>query len=69
MAQFNIHDPKPNLSRLIDMVERGEEVIICKHGKPVARILPFQEPRPLRGSILREEDLVSPLDDRWDADA
>ena len=57
------------LSLLDQVAETGETLVVTKHGKPVARILPFQEPRPLRGSILREEDLVSPLADRWDADA
>lgn len=36
MAQFNIHEAKTNLSRLVDMVQRGEEVVLSRHGKPLS---------------------------------
>lgn len=38
----NIHEAKTHLSRLVQAVERGEEVIICRHGNPVARLIPYQ---------------------------
>jgi prevent-host-death family protein len=41
MTVFNIHDAKTNFSKLIERVLNGEEVVIAKAGKPVARILPF----------------------------
>ncbi len=56
------------LSLLDEVAETGETLVVTKRGKPVARVLPFEEPRPLRGSILHEEDLVSPLGESWDAD-
>ena len=37
-AQFNIHDAKTNLSRIIDRVEHGEEIIISRAGTPVAKV-------------------------------
>jgi antitoxin (DNA-binding transcriptional repressor) of toxin-antitoxin stability system len=37
--QFNIHYAKTNLSRLLELVERGEEVVIARAGKPVGRIV------------------------------
>lgn len=40
-AQFNIHDAKTNLSRIIERVERGEEVIISRAGRPVAKLVPL----------------------------
>lgn len=45
--EVNIHDAKTNLSRLLARVAAGEEVIICKSGKPVARLIPVL-PRPRR---------------------
>jgi len=37
--QVNIHYAKTNLSRLLELVERGEEVVIARAGKPVGRIV------------------------------
>jgi prevent-host-death family protein len=45
LAQFNIHDAKTNLSRLIDRAEHGEEIIISRAGTPVAKLIPL--PRKL----------------------
>jgi prevent-host-death family protein len=43
----NISDAKANLSRLIEEVVQGEEVIIGKAGKPVARLVPYKaDPSP-----------------------
>ena len=39
----NIHEAKTNFSRLLAQVDKGEEVIISKAGKPVARLIPFEE--------------------------
>ena len=41
MAVFNIHDAKTHFSKLIEHVLNGDEVVIAKAGKPVARLLPF----------------------------
>lgn len=38
MKTFKLHEAKAHLSSLIDEVIRGEEVIISKHGKPVAKL-------------------------------
>ena len=38
----NIHEAKSNLSKLIEKVEHGEEVIIARSGKPVAKLIPYQ---------------------------
>lgn len=40
MPTFNIHEAKTHFSKLLERVLKGEEVIIAKAGKPVARILP-----------------------------
>lgn len=41
MAVFNIHEAKTHFSKLLERVLSGEEVVIAKAGKPVARILPY----------------------------
>ena len=65
--QFNIHDAKTNLSRIIERVERGEEIIICRAGRPVAKVIPLagQVSRSGRGS-LRGQLVLAP---DWDSDA
>jgi prevent-host-death family protein len=52
-AQFNIHDAKTNLSRIIDRVEHGEEIIISRAGTPVAKVIPLNRrvDRAGRGSL------------------
>jgi prevent-host-death family protein len=50
MAQVNIHEAKTNLSRLVDRAASGEEIVIARAGKPVARLVelaPRREPRKL----------------------
>ncbi len=57
MRQVNIHEAKTHLSRLIEAVERGEEIIIARNGKPVARLCPPRKqytprrPGSLKGKI------------------
>lgn len=49
MKQFNIHEAKTHLSKLIAAVEAGEEVVIARAGKPVAHIVkPPEEPKIYR---------------------
>jgi prevent-host-death family protein len=65
-AQFNIHDAKTNLSRIIERVEHGEEIIISRAGTPVAKIVPLTRrvSRTGRGSLRGR--LVTAPD--WDSD-
>jgi prevent-host-death family protein len=39
----NIHDAKTHLSRLIARVQKGEEIVLGKAGKPVAKLVPYSE--------------------------
>jgi len=43
MVVFNIHEAKTHFSKLLERVLNGEEVVIARAGKPVARLLPFVE--------------------------
>jgi prevent-host-death family protein len=41
-STVNIHEAKTHLSRLVERVEGGEEVVIARAGRPVARLIPFR---------------------------
>ena len=62
----NIHEAKTHLSRLVERVERGEEIAIARAGRPVARLVPFRarpEPRApglWRGRVRLAEDFDAP---------
>ena len=40
---YSTFDAKNKLSELLDLVEKGEEVTITRHGQPVAKLIPFEE--------------------------
>ena len=44
MDAVNVHAAKTHLSRLIARVAKGETIVIAKAGKPVARLVPYEEP-------------------------
>jgi prevent-host-death family protein len=43
MSQVNVHEAKTHLSKLLTRVEAGEEIIISKAGKPIARLVPWNQ--------------------------
>lgn len=45
MTQVNVQEAKTQLSRLLALVAAGEEVVIAKAGKPVARLIPVESSR------------------------
>jgi len=66
MLQVNIHEAKTQLSRLVEIAARGEDVILAKAGKPIARLtaLPSNRPRQLgvlKGKIWVADDFDAPL--------
>ena len=69
MIQVNMHEAKSQLSRLLEAASRGEEVLIAKAGRPVARLVPIRgrvEPRqlgPFEGQIHIHEDFDELPDD------
>jgi prevent-host-death family protein len=48
MDPINIHSAKTQLSKLIEAAERGEEVIIARAGKPVAKLVALENQKPAR---------------------
>lgn len=49
MHQVTVHEAKTHLSRLLREIVEGEEVVITRSGRPVARLVPIEEDRPVFG--------------------
>lgn len=69
MKVVNTHEAKTHLSRLLDEVAGGQEILIARAGKPVARLAPIEhEPRRkrfglLKGKLVVPDDFDAPLPD------
>ncbi len=69
MKNVNVHEAKIHLSRLLAQVAAGEEVLISRAGKPVARLVPVQQGRREvsmgmdRGRVRIADDFDAPLPD------
>jgi len=50
IASVGAYDAKAKLSALLDRVERGEEIVITRHGRPIARLVPDGEARDVRAA-------------------
>ena len=67
MKTVNIHEAKTHLSRLLSRVAAGEEIVIAKAGKPIARLVPVvpsggeRELGIDRDRIVISEDFDAPL--------
>ena len=65
--EVNIHEAKTHLSRLLERVALGEEVVIAKAGKPVAKLVPLDEQPRMRvlgsakGEFTVPDDFNDPL--------
>ncbi len=64
---MNIHEAKTHLSRLLARVAAGEEIVIAKAGKPLARLVPYDRPSEDRkpglatGLVEIADDFDAPL--------
>jgi prevent-host-death family protein len=68
MKIVNMHEAKTTLSQLVEQVENGEEVILARAGKPVARVVAIRTTgrRTLgqwRGQVRMSDDFDAPLPD------
>ena len=67
LETVNVHEAKTHLSRLLERVESGEEIVIARAGKPIARLVPLGPPAPRtlfgrdRGKIWISDDFDEPL--------
>lgn len=73
MEVVNVHEAKTRLSRLLERVERGEDIVIARAGSPVARLVPYVAsrrtvvaPGSLPIAIRIGEDFDAPLEDLFD---
>jgi prevent-host-death family protein len=74
MAQYNVQEAKTRLSELLHMVERGEDVVIAKAGKPVARLVMIERPTKRRIGFVKgqlPDNFLEPMDEEelalWEA--
>jgi prevent-host-death family protein len=65
--QVNVHEAKSQLSRLLELVEEGETVVIARHGQPVAELVPARRKAGFPFGIARQEPLAPAGDDWWQA--
>lgn len=67
MKSYNTHDAKTHLSHLLDRAAKGEEIVIARKGKPIAKLVPYvahelaRTPGVLRGAITVAGDFDAPL--------
>ena len=65
----NVHEAKTHLSRLLRRVQRGEEIVIARAGRPVARLIPVGRPKEERilgldrDTVVIADDFDAPLPD------
>ena len=60
--QVSVHAAKTNLSKLLEAVERGERVVIARHGVPAAELIPVNAAQVKFGSL---KDKLSPPPDEF----
>jgi prevent-host-death family protein len=69
MQTVNVHEAKTHLSRLLDRVSQGEEIVIARAGKPAARLVPIGKSAGRRvfghdrGRFTVPDDFDAPLPD------
>ncbi len=68
MRTVNVHAAKTHLSSLLEDVQSGEEVIIAKAGKPIAKIVPFERGQSHGASRAMLRGKVWAAPDAWDPD-
>lgn len=68
MYQINIHQAKTQLSKLVEEAAQGEEIIIAKAGKPIAKLVPLEKterksrtPGGMKGQIWMAENFDEPM--------
>jgi prevent-host-death family protein len=58
------------LAMIDEVAATGEEIVLTKRGRPVARVVAVSEPAGLHGSVtfnVTDDELLAPVDERWDA--
>ncbi len=63
--QVNVHEAKTQLSRLLELVEEGETIVIARNGQPVAELVRVLKKPGLPFGIAAGTTLVPPDDSWW----
>ena len=66
--QVNVYEAKTQLSKLLERVEAGEEIVIARHGKPVARLVPEQRKLTAKRRLGTFPGRIEYTGDWWDGD-
>ena len=72
MKALNVHEAKTKLSAVLAEVEKGEKFLICRNGKPIAELIPYEKGDrltvdPLLSQVKINTDLTKPLtEDEWE---
>jgi prevent-host-death family protein len=65
MDTVNVHEAKTHLSRLLERVEAGEEIVLARNGKAIARLVPVgnvaRRPGAMKGRIRIRRDFDTAL--------
>jgi prevent-host-death family protein len=69
MTTVNVHEAKTHFSRLLERVHAGEDIVIAKAGRPIARLVPYRQTQGKRKLGLMAGQFTVPEDfDRMGAD-
>ena len=67
MKQVTVHAAKTHLSRLLREIAAGEDIVITRSGRPVAKLVTLEEERPIfgidKGRFVVPDDFDAPLDE------
>jgi prevent-host-death family protein len=66
VVKVGMHEAKSQLSRLVELAEGGEEVVIQRSGRPVARLVAMEQRRPVAeafGTLRGEVELADDFDE------
>lgn len=73
MHLVNIHEAKTQLSKLLEQVQAGEDVVIAKAGAPIVRLVPYVPPKrkiappgAMEGEGWIADDFDEPIDELFD---
>ena len=72
MRTVGSYEAKTHLPALLGRVAKGETITITKHGKPVAKLVPYTEPErkpffgSMKGTVLGYDRPFDPIDGEWD---
>lgn len=67
LESVNMHEAKTHLSKLVERVERGEEIVISRAGNPAAKLVPMPQAKPGKRKLGGwEGKFEMPSDEEWE---